>query len=110
MPWFKAINKKELLKFGIGGGLAEVIYIILVALLMYKTGELGNQSGSPYLGISMLLLLFVFSAAVSGLFVLGYPAILALQHKYKEAILTLALSLVTIFLAFIIALTIVMLR
>jgi len=42
------------------------------------------------LGITTILFLLVFSAAVTGLLVFGYPALLALNQKIKEALTILA--------------------
>ena len=46
-----------------------------------------------FFGIFLMLTLFVFSAAVTGLTVFGYPAYLALNKKIKEALLVLAYTL-----------------
>ncbi|MFH1366514.1 MAG: hypothetical protein ABIH38_00810 [Patescibacteria group bacterium] len=90
------------LKFGLLAGALEVIYIVLVALFMQ--GAENWFSGSGVQPVIMVLMLFVLSAAVSGLLVLGYPAYLALQKKYKEAICTLLVSLAVIFILFVIGL------
>ena len=88
------------LKFGILGGILEVIYIVLVALFMQGAENWFSGSGI-FTGV-LVLTLFVFSAAISGLLVLGYPAYLALQKNYKEAILTVLISLMVIFILFIV--------
>ena len=88
------MNNKSL-KFGLLGGALQVIYIVLVGLFL----QLAEQwfSGPDIYPIIPMLMIFVFSAAVSGLLVLGYPLYLALQKKYKEAILTVLISLAVIF-------------
>lgn len=83
------------LKFGIMGGLLEVIYIVLVALFMQNSEKW--FSGPGVFGIIFMLTIFVLSAALSGLLVLGYPVYLALQKNFKEAILTVLASLAVIF-------------
>lgn len=88
------MNNKSL-KFGFLGGALEVIYIALVGLFMQAASDW--FSGSGVQPIIMVLMLLVFSAAVSGVLVLAYPAYLALQKKYKEAIFTLLISLAVIF-------------
>jgi len=95
----KKNNKKEILKWGIGGGLAEIIYIALIALLL---GGLGNAMGnvSQILSIALFLLLLVFSVGISGLFIFGYPAVLALQKRFKEAIFTILVSFATLIVFF----------
>ena len=91
----KQINKQEIFKFGILGGIAELVYILVVALFVTSSSSLGSNV-PPYLGIILFLTVFVFSAAISGFFVLGYPAYLGLQKKYQEAIFTLMVTLATI--------------
>jgi len=91
----KQINKKEIFKFGILGGIAELVYILVIALVMTNLTNFGSNF-PPYLGIILVLTIFVFSAAISGFFVLGYPAFLGLQKKYREAIFTLMVTLATI--------------
>ena len=45
------------------------------------------------LGIVLMLLLLVFSAAVTGSMVFGYPAFLALNKNIREALRVLAYTL-----------------
>ncbi|MFA5070596.1 MAG: hypothetical protein WC528_04925 [Patescibacteria group bacterium] len=95
------MNSKSL-KFGILGGVLEVVYIVLVVFFMQGMEKWFSGSGA-FTGVLVLTLL-VFSAAVSGLLVLGYPVYLALQKNYKEAIFTLLISLAVIFILFIVCL------
>jgi hypothetical protein len=98
MFWFGKTDKKEIYKFGIGGGLLEIIYIALVALLINSVNDIMNGANS-ILSVLAFLLLFVFSVAVSGVFVLGYPAYLGLQKRLREAILTLLTTILTMLVA-----------
>jgi len=99
MFWDKKNDNKEIFKWGIGGGLAEIIYVALIALLM---SALGNTIGgaSQILSMSLFLLLLVVSVGLSGLFMFGYPAVLALQKKFKEAIFTVLVSFATLAVCF----------
>jgi uncharacterized membrane protein YbhN (UPF0104 family) len=89
------MTQKEILKWGILGAIAEIIYIVLIAAVLFN---MGNVLPAPpaILGIALFLIIFVFSAAVSGLFVLGYPFYLFAQKKIKEAILTFLITLSTL--------------
>ncbi|OGY42566.1 MAG: hypothetical protein A2Y67_02615 [Candidatus Buchananbacteria bacterium RBG_13_39_9] len=97
------INKKEVIKWGLIGGAAELIYIVVIGLLMDYIGNNFGQTAMPSLGFTAFLMLFVFSAGVSGLFVFGYPAYLALQKRFQEAIMMALISLGIIFLGFFLA-------
>jgi len=88
------MNNKSI-KFGLLGGALEGIYISLVGLFFVCAQDW--FSGPSVFPMILMLMIFVFSAAVSGLLVLGYPLYLALQKKYKEAISTVLISLALIF-------------
>lgn len=96
MFWSKKIEKKNIFKFGIGGGILEILYILLIAWIITGLDSVMNQT-NPIISILSFLLLFVFSAAVSGFLVLGYPAYLGLQKKLSEAFLTLLTTILTLF-------------
>ena len=85
------INESEVLKFGFWGGVTEAVYIFLVVSLMNFLDKVMPQPPSQsHLALGFLVLtLFVFSAAVSGILVLGYPAYLAFQKRFTEALMTL---------------------
>jgi len=91
------MKEKEIFKFGILSAVAEAIYISLVATFLFYIPPKILPGSSAILGISIFLLIFVFSAAISGFFVLGYPAYLLLgQKKLKEAVLTFLITLGTL--------------
>jgi hypothetical protein len=97
------INKKEVVRWGLLGGFAELVYIVLIALAMYFVGNKMDQQVLPILGFMTFLMLFVFSVGVSGLFVFGYPAYLVMQKRFHEAIVTALISLGVILGGFILA-------
>jgi len=103
----KQINKKAIFKFGIGSGLAEIIYIILVAFLFTNLDKF-LPLPPAFFGFFLFLLLFVFSAAISGFLTLTYPLYLALQKRYYEALMTFVITLLTIFTGFIIIIVIML--
>lgn len=99
------INQKEMIKWGIGGALAEIIYVLIIVGLF---SVLDKVLATPpqFTGFLFMLLLFVFSAGISGLFVFGMPAYLALQKKYTEAIVMIFVTFATLFASLILILII----
>lgn len=80
----------ELFKFGAMAGLFEVIYIVLVAVFMLLAQSLFPASPSgAMVGIISFLIVFVFSAMISGVIMLSLPLYYAIQTKYKEALIVL---------------------
>jgi hypothetical protein len=86
--------KLSLPKLGFVMALAEVIYVILVVSLLFFgvpfiDGEM--EARIPEIaGPIVMLLVFVTSAAISAVLVFGYPAYLAMEKRWKDAV-TLAL-------------------
>ena len=68
------------------------IYSALVGGFIFYISQTSLQPG--YLGIFLMLILFVFSAAVTGTLVFGLPAYLALNKKIKEALTLLGYTLI----------------
>lgn len=93
MSIFKRDIKKDVWQWGLLGGLGQGIYIMLVATFFQVMEKYSSVVGRPIFGALVMLTLLVFSATVSGLLVLGRPLILAMRKDYKEAGLTLAVSL-----------------
>lgn len=89
----KQIDQSELFKLGAIAGLLQVIYIVLVAVFMLLAQSLFPASPSgAIVGIVSFLIVFVFSAMISGLIMLGLPLYFATQNKYREALIVLASS------------------
>lgn len=105
----KKVNKSLIYKKGIGAGVAEIIYIILLVLLMTFLDRFMSKSASGALAMLSVLILFVFSAAVSGFFIFAYPIYLALEKKYQQAILTLLTTLLTLLAGCVIVLVVIFL-
>lgn len=89
------INESEVMKFGFLGGIFQASYIFLVVLAMSVLDRAMPHPPQIMAGF-MVLSLFVFSVAVSGVLVFGYPAYLGFQKRYAEALMTLVTTLVTI--------------
>ena len=94
--------KREVWKWGLLGGFGEAVYILLVSLFLRIMENTFPVISRPFWGFLFFITLLVFSAAVSGLLVLARPLMLTFKKDYKEAILTLAISLGVLFLMLII--------
>jgi uncharacterized membrane protein YbhN (UPF0104 family) len=70
---------------GLFQALGMVIYCSLVVGIMNWFGKI-FFAPPGFWGSLLILVLLVFSAAVSGSIVFGYPAYLALNKKMKEAL------------------------
>jgi len=108
MFFSKQIDKKAIFKYGIGGGVAEIIYVLLIAYLFTNLEKL-MPTPPALLGFFFFLLLFVFSAALSGLLVLGYPIYWATQKRSQEAVMTFFVTLLTILAGFVMIILIILL-
>ncbi|MEK6879609.1 MAG: hypothetical protein AABY22_08380 [Nanoarchaeota archaeon] len=73
--------------------IGTALYIVIVASFMYyMQGNFPDDFKTVFIPIAMLLL-FVFSAALTGILVFGKPAMLYLDGKRKEAILLVGYTL-----------------
>lgn len=79
-------NSRLLKSFALSSGV--VIYVALISFLLLNGenlfGHMANYSG-PFL----ILLLLVFSVAIVGVLIFGYPIYLYMEEKKKEAVFTL---------------------
>jgi|GEM_PF-2536115 len=91
-------SRRSVWKFGLLGGILEAVYCKLIVLLIIGTSAWGPRNVSPLAGMTLVLLVLVFSVAISGVLVLGYPAYLVSQKKFKEAIQALGITLAILFL------------
>jgi hypothetical protein len=78
------MKKTEPSLIGLWQALAVVAYCALAVGFMHLANEFFNRPG--YLGSVLILTLLVFSAAISGAIVFGYPAYLVLNKKVKEGL------------------------
>lgn len=98
--------KTPILKFASLNTLGTVLYVALVALFFSNTPYIfGNSPEKTILIPIAMLLLFVCSALITGLLVLGRPILWFLDGKKKEAVTLLLTTLGFLFLTMIIAFT-----
>jgi len=76
---------------GLLQALGVAIYSALIGGFFYFMEVVSAKPG--FLGIVLMLIIFVFSAAITGSIVFGYSAYLALNGKIKAALEILAYTL-----------------
>ncbi len=91
------VNKKEAIKWGIRGAMAEIFYCLLIILFFYLVDRCSIIQPSSLIWAFIMLVLLVFSVALSGIFIFGYPSYLVLQQKrYLDALATAFITLATL--------------
>jgi hypothetical protein len=90
------MKKSELAKQSLAYSVGVVIYIFLVALLMTNGQRLFGKVDNVISGVAMLLL-FVFSAAVTGSLIFGKPILMYLDGAKKEAVKMLIYTIIWLF-------------
>ncbi len=81
-------KKMSLPLVGLLQSLGILVYVLLVAAFMWNMERI-NYDPIGLLGAALMLFLLVFSAAICGLTVFGYPVYLVLDKKVKEAMMVL---------------------
>lgn len=102
------INTKQAILCGFLAGILQASYCLLVASGLYRLDSISPEPSLPMFGFMLFLMLFVFSAALSGLIVLGFPLYLAINQKFKESFTALFTTLITLALIGIIGFTTIM--
>jgi hypothetical protein len=105
--WFRK-DKIKIWKMGILAGLAVAVYCGLITLLIWFGGDFLSDKMSQVMGSLFGLILLVFSVAISGVLVFGYPLFLAVEKKYKQAFQAIGVTLLTIFVVLLVVLSIVL--
>ncbi len=86
--------KNTIIKHAVLNALAAALYIILVAsFLFYAPKMIGPGPADTVLVPIVMLLLLVFSAALTGLLLFGKPVLWYFAGKKKEALSLLAATL-----------------
>ncbi len=88
----KFLEKQKLSTMGLIAALGTVLYCGLIALFFSLMAKSTAKPG--FFGFFLMLLLFVFSAAITGTTVLGFPVYLAVvKKKISEALNVLSFTL-----------------
>jgi len=103
----KRVNR--ILKTALFNSLATTAYIVAIASFMFYAGETKLGVNNTFLAPIAMLLLFVFSAALTGFLIFGRPALMFLDGKKKEAmtLLTYTLAIFSVITLFAIILLII---
>ncbi|MCX6811159.1 MAG: hypothetical protein NT039_00480 [Candidatus Berkelbacteria bacterium] len=99
------MKNSELVKTSLINAVLTIIYVFLVALLIWKANDIFGKMDN-FLGPFAFLLLFTLSAAIVGSLIVGKPIFLYLDGQKKEAIKLLFYTIAWLFVATIIALLI----
>jgi hypothetical protein len=94
---------KETWLWGVAAGVAEAIYIGLVAFAMRGLNTLfsGPDTTENFVpNFLIFLLFFVLSALISAALVFGRPLFLLLDKKVREAVATLVATILTLLVIF----------
>lgn len=84
---------KDTVKYALINAFGTAIYVIFIASLLSFLGRWFSGSGETIFAPIAMLMLFVFSAAFTGILVFGRPVIWYLDGKKKEAVLLLFYTL-----------------
>lgn len=87
------MEDKKLFLLSVLDSLGVLAYVSLVVLFMSKAEHIFGQGDNPIIGIIMLLLL-VLSASITGLLVLGKPALYYLEGQKREAVRLLLYTII----------------
>jgi len=102
-------NSNKLILRGILDAIGVFFYTSAVAWLMFNGENLFGQVKSFWMPVA-LLLLFVLSAAITSLLVLGKPVILYLNDSTKEAFKLLIYTLVALFFILLIVFSVLLVK
>ena len=83
-----------------------IIYVAIISGLLTLMGKIAEQP-ADFFAASIMLLLLVFSAAICGALVFGYPVYFLINKNVKKALATLGYTLLYFAIVLIIALVIV---
>jgi hypothetical protein len=83
---------KIIIKYAAINSVATALYVSLLASVMFFTSGI-TPVGYSFLVPPIMLLLFVFSAGLTGSLVFGRPVLWYLEGKKKEAVYLLAYTL-----------------
>ena len=89
------MSRKRIVLLGLAQATGVFLYVVLVVLFINNFDRIAGlppeeQQTNSYTQAVGILLLFIVSACISGALVLGYPAILALRQRIRDASLLVA--------------------
>lgn len=102
------MNNNYLVKRAIGDALGTAAYVFVVSQIMTHGNQLFGKIENNLLAPMVFLLMFVFSALVTGYLVLGKPILMYLDGQKKEAIKLLFYTGATLFVLMLIGFIIIL--
>ena len=102
------MNNNYLIKRAIGNALGTVLYVFLVSQIMSHGEQLFGESKNNFLAPMVFLLMFMFSALVTGYLVLGKPIMMYMDGQKKEAVRLLFYTGASLFLLMLIGFVILL--
>lgn len=100
------MENREIARYSIINACGTVLYIILIASFMFFAGEGFFGAEDSVFAPIIMLMLFVFSAALTGSLVFGKPLMWYLDNKKKEALQLIVYTLLMLFILIIVFLLI----
>jgi len=95
---------KTIIKNAVGNAVLTLVYVMVIALFFsHAEGIFGKEDPKTFLLPTVMLLLLVLSAAVTGFLVFGRPVMWYIDGKKKEALILLAQTLFFLFVIIVIA-------
>lgn len=92
------VHKEDVVKWGIFAGILEGLYIILAAVLYSQRGTLSTIVATGDQAATLVLLTLVaVSAIVTTIIVFAHPMYCFIRRHYLDALLTVLVTLVTLF-------------
>jgi len=91
------MNNKQIVKKGIINSLGVLVYVFLLSLFMSQANNWFGAKDQDIITPVAVLMLFIFSALITGGLVLGNPLVLYLDGKRKEAIRLLFITGISLF-------------
>jgi len=103
------LTKMSPVLVGLLQAIGVAIYCSLVAIFFRLMNSSRIENSPEIWGIALMLFLLVFSAAVCGILVFGYPIYLIAQRDVKKALNILAYTLLYAIIIFVLILLIIIL-
>jgi len=103
----QTMKKLNSLTLGLIQSLVVFAYCFLVGILFMYGDSIFTGEKAAFVGIAMVLVLLVFSAAIMGLVVFGYPIYFFIQKNIKKALATVGYTVMFTFIWFLVLLVIV---
>jgi hypothetical protein len=101
--------KKDILLYSVLNAVLTALYIAFVAWFMeYVSDHAFRYLNNEFIGISLLLMILVFSAAIVGTLIFGRPVMWYLNGNKKDAVYLLASTLLALFVIIVVVFVVIL--